>query len=265
MFQGALSRVRLFAARAYHALYRAILPVRFRVADLQARRLRSDMPLPPAKLRFRVGETTSPSDFLKTGEVSAGNIEAILAAVGRSLPQFHDVLDFGCGSARTLMWLRQRHASPRWHGTDVDAEAIEWCREHLPWGSFGVNGPLPPLRYQDGSFDLIYGISVFTHLSEEYQRAWLPELSRVLAPEGLLILSFYNESVWRSLGLAGEVEKSGFLFMTSAKLKGVQPEWYHTAFQTPSRMRELVSGHFALVKIIPSGFGSHDVIVAQRK
>ena len=74
------------------------------------------------------------------------------------------------------------------HGTDTDAEAIAWCRDHLP-ARFGVNAELPPLDYEDSSFDLIYAISVFTHLTEELGLAWAQELARVLRPGGYALLT----------------------------------------------------------------------------
>ena len=88
-------------------------------------------------------------------------------------------LDFGCGCGRTLRWLTREWRDVSWHGTDVDAEAVGWCRSHLP-GRFEVNGPMPPLPFPNASFDLVLGVSVFTHLDEPVQRGWAAELRRVL-------------------------------------------------------------------------------------
>jgi SAM-dependent methyltransferase len=256
--------VRPIAARAYHTLYRCVLPVRFLIADMFPAAVRNGLPLPPAKLRFRVSETTSPSEFFRVGQEAAANIRTILRDEGYSMARFADVLDFGCGCGRTLMWLRQQNPDVHWHGTDVDPEAIQWCRTNLASGSFSENTPLPPLSYPDSIFDFVYGISVFTHLDENHQRLWLPELRRVLKPGGLLLLTVYSEDVWKGLGVAAEVEDKGFVFRRSAKLRGIHPEWYQTAFQTRARLTALVSRHFAEFKLLPCGLGSHDVILARR-
>ena len=42
-----------------------------------------------------------------------------------------------------------------------------------------VNGPEPPLNQPDSSFDLIWAISVFTHLTSSWSR-WLVELHRLM-------------------------------------------------------------------------------------
>jgi len=61
-------------------------------------------------------------------------------------------------------------------------------RHRLVHWRIAVEKTQPPLPFPDNSFDLIYAVSVFTHLSEEHQRTWLPELRRVLRPGGRLLL-----------------------------------------------------------------------------
>ena len=45
----------------------------------------------------------------------------------------------------------------------------------------------PPLPFDDGCFDLVYGISVFTHFREAMQLRWLEELARVTARGAFLL------------------------------------------------------------------------------
>jgi methylase of polypeptide subunit release factors len=50
----------------------------------------------------------------------------------RTLDSFESILDFGCGCGRMLLWLPELGRKRALHGTDIDADAIDWCREHLP-------------------------------------------------------------------------------------------------------------------------------------
>ena len=59
----------------------------------------------------------------------------------------------------------------------------------------------PPLGLEHGSFDLIYAISVFTHLTDN-SVPWLLELRRMLKPDGLLIATFMGR--WISEWFAKE-------------------------------------------------------------
>jgi cyclopropane fatty-acyl-phospholipid synthase-like methyltransferase len=210
-----------------------------------------------------VAENAGVLDFFTVGMRTAERLPEALAYAKFPLRDGATALDFGCGCGRTLLWLARQFPKVRWHGTDVDAESIDWCRASLP-GVFSVNGPLPPLPHADGSFDLIYGVSVFTHLSEEHQRAWLPELRRILKPGGLLLLSFHSKNVWQSMEDASAVERDGFVFRTSSKLKGILPEWYQTTFQSQPSIVSALSTHFTEVGYLERNLGDQDVAFARK-
>jgi mutator protein MutT len=257
--------LRPLARGLYHALYRTGLRLHWRMLDI-ARRPSSggEFPLPPARLRFRVAENASVLDFFTVGMRTAEALQDALASAAYELTDGSAALDFGCGCGRTLLWLARRFPKVGWHGSDVDAESIAWCRQSISKGTFAVNGPLPPLPFADDAFDLIYGVSVFTHLSEEHQRAWLPELRRVLRPGGLLLLSFHSSSVWKPLEDAPAVERDGFVFRTSGKLRGILPEWYQTAFQSQPSIIGALSEHFPEVAYLERNLGAQDIAIARK-
>ena len=139
---------------------------------------------PPAYLRYRVSGTPSLEVFLRVGKRSYQDLTASLEVAGRSLSSLGSVLDFGCGCGRTISWLGLDHPEKDLHGTDIDDEAVDWCRANLPLPQFRTNGQEPPLEYSAETFDLVYAISVFTHLPERYQLLWLEEFRRILRPGG---------------------------------------------------------------------------------
>ncbi|MGH9783087.1 MAG: class I SAM-dependent methyltransferase, partial [Terriglobia bacterium] len=220
--------------------------------------------LPPARLRFQTTESTDAWLFFRFGRRIAQNLQVVLAESGHAINDFRKVLDFGCGCGRTLMWLQAQFPAVNWHGADVNAEMIEWCRTHIPSARFTINASLPPLEYPEATFDLVYAVSVFTHLSDEYQRAWIPELRRVLRPGGLLLITFHSEHVWKTRREAEEVERQGIVFCVSTKLKGIVPDWYQTTFQTSNHLQKAVSTHLTVIRYCPRGFGDHDAILARR-
>jgi ubiquinone/menaquinone biosynthesis C-methylase UbiE len=131
------------------------------------------------------------------------------------------ILDFGCGCGRVL-----RHWKPptgsKLYGTDCNPELTAWCRRKLDrLAEFQTNKPAPPLKYEAEKFDLIYAVSVFTHLPEDLQYAWLDELARVLKPGGLLLLTFHGQS--RLLDLEPEEQerfKAGQLVVKALSTPG---------------------------------------------
>ena len=257
--------LRPLSRRLYHSLYRTGLRLQWWIEDLWRRpSAHGEFPLPPARLRFRVAENSRILDFFTVGMRTAEGLQEAMASAAFELRDGASVLDFGCGCGRTLLWLARQFPKVRWHGSDVDAESVEWCRESIPGGIFAVNGPLPPLPFPDDSFDLIYGVSVFTHLSEEHQGAWLPELRRVLKPGGVLLLSFHSRNVWQPLEDAGAVERDGFVFRTSAKLQGILPAWYQTAFQSQPSILSALSAHFSEGTYLERHLGDQDIAVARK-
>ena len=110
------------------------------------------------------------------------------------------VLDFGCGAGRTLRhFLAEGGGDTELWGCDIDAASVEWLNANLsPSVNAFRNEVDPPIAFADGSFDLIWALSVFTHLTEN-SLPWLSELHRVLTPGGLLIATYmgrYNGEVF---------------------------------------------------------------------
>lgn len=155
----------------------------------------TELPLPPLSLRERVGCLPDDLDndyaYLEFGR-------ACSRIVDRHLPEGWSwtgkrVLDFGCGAGRTMRHFIGRGAQVV--GCDIDEPSIRWGRDNLsPPLGFDLNAEVPPTPYEESSFDLIYAISVFSHLSDRWAD-WLVELHRILKPGGVLIASFMGEGV----------------------------------------------------------------------
>ena len=151
------------------------------------------LPLPPGDLMFLVQGTTNVQEFLTDGRGTALAVLDVLKSSGVTVDSSMSVLDFGCGCGRVI---RHVHAisGARCHGSDYNPQLVKWCKENLRFAQFDVNGASPPLPHADGQFDVIYALSVFTHLPEELQAAWMSELSRVLKPGGHLLMTTHGES-----------------------------------------------------------------------
>lgn len=157
------------------------------------------LPVPPAVLRLRVVGTGDFDWFLQSGERAATGIRAALARHDMSIDAQGRVLDFGCGCGRVTRWWAGVRGV---QGCDVSTEAVAWCRANLPFARFSVSGAVPPLPYPDATFDFVYALSVFTHLVEAQQVAWMNELRRVLKPGGLLLITTHGSGYAGQLSVA---------------------------------------------------------------
>ncbi len=258
-------------ARAlYYPLYRILVRLwclAHRVGDLRARSDDPDLPLPPPFLRFKVGGTPSPKVFLETGRECASTLSRLLDDLGPSLQSEAplDVLDFGCGSGRTLIWLARRFPAHRYHGADTDTEAIAWSRDNLSFGRFLANRPEPPLPFPAATFDLIYAVSVFTHLEWSAQKTWLAELARLVKSDGTLILTVHGETVWSQFSPEKQerIRQEGTVTFRSRKLQGIFPDWYQTTCHTEEFVTRACSRHFQSVSYLREGMGYLDVVACR--
>src|SRR5205823_739072 len=73
---------------------------------------------PPADLRYRVHGDLDVASFLETGKQCASDIQDALARVDKDIGSFERILDFGCGCARTLLWLAPWADRSQFSGTD---------------------------------------------------------------------------------------------------------------------------------------------------
>jgi SAM-dependent methyltransferase len=80
------------------------------------------------------------------------------------------------------------------HGSDYNPHLARWCAEELSFGEFTANGAEPPLPYPDDSLDFLYSVSIFTHLDEPLQMPWITELTRVVRPGGLMLITVSGEA-----------------------------------------------------------------------
>jgi SAM-dependent methyltransferase len=155
------------------------------------------LPLPPAGLiRITSGcvrqARNNPErlfeSYWESGLAGAAWIERLLDRHGFRIEDRSAILDFGCGCGRVIRHWR-RLAGSSLHGCDYNPHLVSWCAEALPFAEFRENGLEPDLPYERGSIDLVYAISIFTHLDEPLQLPWMAELERVLRPGGLLVLT----------------------------------------------------------------------------
>ena len=100
------------------------------------------------------------------------------------------ILDWGCGPARVLRHLPDIFGPENgYHGMDYNPATVAWCREVLNGFTIAHCPLLPPTSCEDQFFDLIYGISVFTHLPENAHYQWREELFRISKPGAVLLMT----------------------------------------------------------------------------
>ncbi len=253
------------------------LPQRLRQMEVHTKQLHSLLQLnglalavPPVHLQVRVSGAYY-NDFFLHGQFLLDQLDAGLTVVNetRSCIDFDNVLDFGCGCGRTLIPLTLRSRRPAGvHGVDIDPEAVDWLAGHYPQlGSVRVNPTWPTMPHADAQFDLLYAISVFTHLPEAMEQAWLADISRVLKPGGYALLTVHGEAFFDAIArqAAHQVRQNGFVYVAGDTLTDGLPEFYRNSYHTASYIRAQWRQYFDVLRIIPKGLDQQDLVVLRKR
>lgn len=175
-----------------------------RAANRRFAREHPDFAIPPAELMFDALAHVDLAGYRASGMQHAAAIARVIDAAYPDGPL--EVLEWGCGPGRLIRHMPALLAAhpARIMGSDYNPRAVRWCAEHLDGITFVQNGLRPPLPLADTLLDVVYSISVFTHLSEDVQLTWADELRRVLKPGGLLICTTQGDGYRHLLADADE-------------------------------------------------------------
>jgi SAM-dependent methyltransferase len=80
----------------------------------------------------------------------------------------------------------------RWIGCDPNQDAIAWAQAHIPGVEWFASPQWPPLPLDDGSLDLAYAISIWSHFGENAALRWFAEMHRLVAPGGRLVFTAHG-------------------------------------------------------------------------
>jgi len=222
--------------------------------------------LPPPYLRVLTAGTADADAFLNSGRLVAERFERLIAAHSDSPGEPLRILDFGCGCGRVARYFLSGEdpagvAPRRLSGCDINPKLVSWCATHLP-GDFRLSTPDPPAPFPEATFDLVYSVSVFTHLYRPGVRAWMDELARLVRPGGLALLTFFDEATPAAAGMARQLAERGFVVRRSGPEGSNLMCGYYTAAafvaDAAPRWRPL-----EIVSSTQSGFGQA-VAVLQR-
>ena len=232
---------------------------------------RERWPMPDGMRIARVHGAAAPEAFRMVGYSNVRKIERVLREFqGCGWEGFPRILDWGCGCGRLSRYLLETPAVEL-TGADIDRDTISWCRQHLSSATF-VDLPLhPPSSLKDAGFDLIVGVSIFTHLTETVQLEWLGELQRLSARGALLLMSIHGPTIHAMSGdgaFCESVQQKGIVDGRSYDLDAVleDKEYYRTTHHSHAYVRQVWGRLFEIVEILPACIGNmQDLVVMRRR
>lgn len=131
-----------------------------------------------------MAERAHPEDSgFQEGSIYRENLFKRYAFVNRYTKD-KEVLDIPCGVGWGTSLLEAKSKI----GIDISSEAIDYAKEHYPNIDFRL-GIMSNILLSDNSLDTVVCLEGFEHVEKEIGIRFLSEVSRILKPSGLLVMT----------------------------------------------------------------------------
>lgn len=178
-------------------------------------------------------------DYLSDGWRTMLELINILDDIKKPLPNCKRFLEFACGFGR---FTRHLEVAIRKYGnklvvSDVAPGSIEFLKEN-----FGVEGFYSKLNPDDvdipGYFDVIFVLSLFTHLPEDKWGSWLRKMYGALNQGGVLIFTTHGDKAAKQQNIC--IPDTGFLYCFQSESSTISINDYGTTFTSAEYVKNLV-------------------------
>lgn len=157
-------------------------------------------------------------EYLADGWRTLSELMLLMDALERPLTRTHSMLEFAAGFGRFT-----RHLAPVLPGrlacSDLHPGANEFLREQFGVAVFDSSDDPAKLAIPD-RYDLVFVLSLFTHLPPPAWGAWLAKLYSAVARGGHLVFSVHSEDAAKLQGVTLGADGSFFQAMSESTALG---------------------------------------------
>ncbi len=179
-------------------------------------------------------------EYLSDGWRTMSELMQLLERADRPLLKIDSVLEFAAGFGRFTRHLVK--AMPgRVTCSDVMPGSVDFLREQFEVNAFQSSHD-PKDIIADNRYELVFVLSMFTHLPPEMWVPWLQVLRDLVKPGGLLVFSVHNEDIVREGGL--NFPENGVHFIPSSESPSLDSTLYGTTFTTKKFVEDCVRSAF---------------------
>jgi ubiquinone/menaquinone biosynthesis C-methylase UbiE len=239
--------------------------------------------LPPYSIRIRSNGVTKQfggNNFYQFGNQLAEHLQKYASLNSQS-----KVLEIGCGCGRTGFALSRILDNGNYTGMDIEKISLESCKqsplfirkefrfdyldvqndEYNPEGANRADSYKFP--YESNEFDVIFLVSVFTHMLTDDVKNYIAEISRVLKPGGIcMVTTFLMDKGRQTNGISFSHNEKDHYFYNQAMPEvavGYYSDFYAAQFALSGliQMHEILWGSWRNSHEIVSSSGfAQDII-----
>jgi SAM-dependent methyltransferase len=179
------------------------------------------------------------------------------------------VLEWGCGVSRIVRHL-YKFIDPKTivYACDINEAMIEWSKNNINNIAYSKIDYIPPTQYFLGQFDMVYAISVLTHIDTTQQKNWIIEIHRMLADNGIFLFTTHGSHYFHHLISSEKKELNE---------KGAYTRYYNkkghrmmTTYNSAKEFCQLIEQYFQVLEFCegdknPEKIGGQDLWIAKKK
>ncbi len=180
--------------------------------------------------RFFEGHPSSTNplrDYFADGWRTLSELMTLLEAVDRPLLKTQRFMEFASGHGRFTRHLVKALGADRVTVSDVVPDAMAFAQR-----TFGVRGVLsstvPESLVWDQQYEVVFVLSLFSHLPRRTWARWLQCLYDGVAPGGVLVFSTHGLKAAAHDSVP--LDEDGFFFAPSSESQAIDVQEYGTAF-----------------------------------
>lgn len=217
---------------------------------------------------FFAGHPTSINplrDYLADGWRTLSELMLLLEAVDQPLLKTASFLEFASGHGRFTRHLVKVLGAERVTVSDVVPDAVEFAQQTFAVPGF-LSSTTPEDLVWERTYDVVFVLSLFSHLPQHTWTRWLNCLYAGVAPGGLLVFSTHGTEAAQRQNVP--LDADGFFFAPSSESLAIDAQEYGTAFTSEAFVKARIAenmGADTLVHTAPVHFWNHqDAYVLRR-
>ncbi|HEX4857853.1 MAG TPA: methyltransferase domain-containing protein [Usitatibacteraceae bacterium] len=167
-------------------------------------------------------------EYLSDGWRTLAELMLVMDAVGKPLPRVESMLEFAAGFGRFT-----RHLARVLPGRVACADVLPGTTDFLH-GQFGVrtfaSSHVPEDIRAPARYELVFVLSLFTHLPVAIWPRWIRALQSMLSEDGVLVFTTHSERTAKREGV--QFAADGTFFVASSESPSIDADLYGTTFTT---------------------------------
>jgi len=195
-------------------------------------------------------------DYIADGWRTLCELQRVLDCAGKNLYRCQSFLEFACGHGRFTRHLANALPPGTLTVSDVVPGCVEFLRSH--WGVGGFESTSDPeALHIPGKYDVVFVLSLFSHLPQSTWQAWLRRLYDAVDSGGVLVMTTHGEQAARKSNV--DLDAAGFAFFPASESKALQEAEYGTTFTSTQFVRQAIAAVApqAAVNHLSSAFWSY--------